>query len=149
MPVRPKCYEKSDFLASIWNLNLKFVVNIYLNLMIFFCTAVGYQCFLDVIFYMFRKYLARRRWQKCGQAIRAIERMTGLMKRSGLSNSNINRDVARFFSFRWTKIIKVKNLRRMFLVKLYLQTANYMFWIPIIVNGLRLFIYQGNPAYNY
>jgi myosin-light-chain kinase len=52
-----------------------------------------------------RKYLARRRWQKCGQAIRAIERMTGLMKRSTLSNSNINRDVAHFFLFVELKLL--------------------------------------------
>jgi len=29
-----------------------------------------------------RRFLARRRWQRCGQAIRAMSRMTGMMRRS-------------------------------------------------------------------
>jgi len=29
-----------------------------------------------------RKFLARRRWQRCGQAVRAMKRMSGLMQRS-------------------------------------------------------------------
>jgi len=34
-----------------------------------------------------RKFLARRRWQRCGQAIRAMSRMSGLMKRRGSNSS--------------------------------------------------------------
>jgi len=33
-----------------------------------------------------RKFLARRRWQRCGQAIRAMKRMTGLLKRTKEAN---------------------------------------------------------------
>jgi len=34
-----------------------------------------------------RKFLARRRWQRCGQAIRAMSRMSGMMKRRGSNSS--------------------------------------------------------------
>merc|ERR1719430_89348 len=37
-----------------------------------------------------RKFLARRRWQRCGQAIRAMNRMTEMVKRRVNSDSETN-----------------------------------------------------------
>merc|ERR1711990_390487 len=39
-----------------------------------------------------RRFLARRRWQRCGQAIRAMSRMTGMMRRSRESSPRTVRD---------------------------------------------------------
>merc|ERR1712226_494671 len=36
-----------------------------------------------------KKFLVRRRWQKCGQAIRAMKRMTGLVQHKKLNVSKI------------------------------------------------------------
>ena len=40
-----------------------------------------------------RKYLARRRWQRCGQAIRAMKRMSGLMlRKQSVDDEEITQD---------------------------------------------------------